>query len=183
MLLPLPQGCIWIFHCAYLRPIHFDQAAFKPSDPFRGELRFSAREAMLLWCWGKPLKNSELRIGAPSSRQPLVKGERLVRIDASAAMLQLESAPRLCMTLHLNRRVLQRHDRQIEKAGIKILAQQMFRLSRRPSIHLKNHTRYISVSDWTSHCSICCPEGRAVLPQQRCRTGLTPTFKRGKPRL
>ena len=35
----------------------------------------------------KARKNSEIRIDAPLSRQPLVKGERLVRCEVSAAML------------------------------------------------------------------------------------------------
>ena len=34
----------------------------------------------------KARKNSEIRIDAPLSRQPLVKGERLVRFEVSAAM-------------------------------------------------------------------------------------------------
>ena len=36
--------------------------------------------------WVKPRKNSEIRNDAPSSRQPLVKGERLVRSELGAAM-------------------------------------------------------------------------------------------------
>ena len=36
--------------------------------------------------WAEPRKNSEIRNDAPSSRQPLVKGERLVRSELGAAM-------------------------------------------------------------------------------------------------
>ena len=34
-----------------------------------------------------PEKKSEIRIETPHSRQPLVKGERLIRCEVSAAML------------------------------------------------------------------------------------------------
>ena len=37
--------------------------------------------------WDKPRKNFEIRKDAPSSRQPLVKGERLVRSELGAAMV------------------------------------------------------------------------------------------------
>ena len=37
--------------------------------------------------WAEPRKNSEIRNDAPSSRQPLVKGERLVRSELGAAMV------------------------------------------------------------------------------------------------
>ena len=33
-----------------------------------------------------PYKNCEIRIDAPLSRQPLVKGERLIRYEVSAAL-------------------------------------------------------------------------------------------------
>jgi hypothetical protein len=36
--------------------------------------------------WAEPRKNSEIRNDAPFSRQPLVKGERLVRSESGAAM-------------------------------------------------------------------------------------------------
>ena len=39
--------------------------------------------------WAEPRKNSEIRNDAPSSRQPLVKGERLVRSELGAAMLPM----------------------------------------------------------------------------------------------
>ena len=39
-------------------------------------------------CWGQaPQKICYIRIDAPLSRQPLVKGERLVRYEVSAAMI------------------------------------------------------------------------------------------------
>ena len=62
-------------------------------DPFR---RF-------LSCWARgPQKIHIIRIGAPLSRQPLVKGERLVRFEVSAAMV-LEVAPDiLCSSPHPN---------------------------------------------------------------------------------
>ena len=41
-----------------------------------------------LYWWAKPKKNSEIRNDAPSSRQPLVKGERLVRSELGAAMIR-----------------------------------------------------------------------------------------------
>ena len=37
--------------------------------------------------WAEPRKKSEIRNDAPSSRQPLVKGERLVRSELGAAMV------------------------------------------------------------------------------------------------
>ena len=41
-------------------------------------------------CWGRtPQKNYSTRIDAPSSRQPLVKGERLIRYEVSAAISEL----------------------------------------------------------------------------------------------
>jgi hypothetical protein len=42
--------------------------------------------------WGNPRKNFTIRKNAPSSRQPLVKGERLVRSELGAAM-GMSSAP------------------------------------------------------------------------------------------
>ena len=44
--------------------------------------------------WPKP-KNSEIRNDAPSSRQPLVKGERLVRSELGAAMSGVERVCRV----------------------------------------------------------------------------------------
>ena len=40
---------------------------------------------------GKPHKKLEIRINAPLSRQPLVKGERLVRGEVSAAIPIVDS--------------------------------------------------------------------------------------------
>jgi len=43
---------------------------------------------LTLFVGAEPLKKLSTRIDAPSSRQPLVKGERLIRYEVSAAMLE-----------------------------------------------------------------------------------------------
>ena len=59
-----------------------------------------------LSCWARgPQKIHIIRIGAPLSRQPLVKGERLVRFEVSAAIPRKVAPDILYSSPHPNRPV------------------------------------------------------------------------------
>ena len=67
-------------------------------QPYIGNPSFSPNR---LSCWARgPEKIDIIRIGATLSRQPLVKGERLVRYEVIAAMDERAVPSALCFTLH-----------------------------------------------------------------------------------
>ena len=71
-----------LFFQNYVRPIMSDKTHHKSS--FKREPQRHSQSAT---CWGNtPKKINVIRIDAPRSRQPLVKGERLIRYEVNAAI-------------------------------------------------------------------------------------------------
>ena len=61
----------------------------EPARPCRGRPQLASQFSG----WGtSPRKNSEIHIDVSHSRQPLVKGERLVRYEVNTVMLHLKNS-------------------------------------------------------------------------------------------